>query len=588
MLFFLISGLVHSQKFDKVFEHEIDRSFMKFLDGVTAEFSITPSGKYLVIATEEYVKLIDDAGREIFTYDCIPKANTKAGLGADIFGGKIGSMLENIKLDEGSAFWMFEDDNIMIVLDWNLDNNIVLGYDLSTGEKIWEQTGYRYTPGKDGQLAAVLAASALTAVANESLSMASIMGAEAFRSIHSDMHSREGTGNVRAKAFISPMPGTDCFLLTHKDGISSINKMTGEEEWNYDERPLKIGEVTMIPGHDDVFLSNYSPNFFLKSESYLVRLDLESGEEIAMVDYKGDFTENQISFIDNMYLIDGFGIEAYDLGTDEMLYEVIPKDEYEESTQIKAVKAEKDFIYPSNAWFDKENFYYSRSSGDTKEKWVSAYNIKSGKQLWKSDMMDSEIEICGLSENNIVIKQFGIGKNFFMNLSKKSGEVTAGPVKIKQNLMVDERKPWLFISEKYVIHNGKKRLHFLNKNDLTEAKAVKTKKAKVGELKAMDLLPDGLIMVGSEGVAFYDRDGNFENRVKIKSVNRALWTPEYILVITEGNVFKSGNIFAINIQDQKMVDEIEIADMTIFSPELDHFLRADDKKDSILKFYTIR
>ena len=190
-------------------------------------------------------------------------------------------------------------------MDWNLEDNLLIGYDLNTGEKLWERNEYRYSPGKDKQLAMILAASAVSTVASQSLSMGAIMAEGAFTAIHTDMVSGKGFGSKRARAFITPLPETDDFLLTHSEGITSINKKTGEENWTYDKRPLKIGQAEVLPDYNEIMLVNYnpkaitnsktnfSPNYFIK-QGYVLRLDVDSGEELAKVDFKGSFAPNRL------------------------------------------------------------------------------------------------------------------------------------------------------------------------------------------------------------------------------------------------------------------------------------------------------
>ena len=585
-LFFSIVSL-EAQDFQKVYEYELKRSMESLLKGNQTEVEISPSGDYVMMAAENHVKAINKDGELIFSHGCVPKVNSEASLASDLIGGEMGRMISSVKLDEGNGFWLFEDDGLMLVLDWNLDENHLIGYDLNTGEELWKRDEYRYTPGKDGQLAAVLAATALSTVASETYSMAAIQSAAAFSSIHTDLTSREGIGSERARAFITPLPGTGDFLLTNEKGITSIDKRTGEENWTYDERPLKIGEAVVLPDGEDVFLVNYSPDFFLNSDGYLVRLDLETGEEKAMIDFKGSFSSGRIYFLEDRFILDYFGPEVYDLETNELVYEAIPREEYEEDKKVKAVKLEKDFINPSASWYDEDKIFYSRSDGSTTKKWVMAHDLETGEKLWQTEEMDKTMEIADQKDEVLLIKEFGIGKNFFTNLAKSDGKIASGPVKVKQPLMVEERKPWLFTTEEHLVHNGNK-LYFLNKETLEEEKAVKLKKAKIGEVYAMDLLPTGFVMVGEKGIAFYDRRGNFQERIKINGVSRGLWTDDYLLAITEGNLIASGDIHMISIKNRKKVAEMEVSDLTVFSPNLDHVLRANNASATKLELYAIK
>ncbi|NBC58809.1 MAG: PQQ-binding-like beta-propeller repeat protein [Bacteroidetes bacterium] len=587
----------HAQQFKKKYDYDIERSFGSLLKNDLTEFEISPNGNHVMMLTSEYVKILNKDGNEIFNYQCVPKTNSKSSLFSDLIGGEIGRMISNIRLDEGNGFWLYEKENLIIILDWNLDKNLIMGFDLTTGEKLWEVDKYRYTPGKDEQLGLVLAATAASAVASQSFSMGAILAEEAFKSIQTEALSRDGFGSKRAGAFITPLPGTDDFLLTHSEGISSINKKTGIENWTYDKRPLKIGEAKVLKDYNEVMLvnynpkaitdskTNYSPNYFIK-DGYLVRLDLNTGKENAKVDVKGSFSKNRIHILENMYIVDFFGPEAYDLKTNKLVYEAISQETYEEDKKIKTVKLEKDWVKPSKSVFDGNYIYYVRSDFNTKGKWIYAHDIKTGEKVWQTNELDDTASIEDITDETLLIKEFGIGKNFFTNIDKSTGEILFGPVKVKQPLMVDKRKPWLFTTQNHLVHNGK-RLYFLDKETLEEEKDIKLKKAKIGDVYAMDLLSSGFIMVGDKGVAFYDRAGNFQSNLKIKNVERSLWTDDYMLLMTEGNLLSSGDIYVINIDQQKQVDKMEISDMTVFSSNLNHVIKADSDVDTRLEFYSI-
>ncbi|QCK15619.1 PQQ-binding-like beta-propeller repeat protein [Mangrovivirga cuniculi] len=597
-IFLILNQGLTAQEFVKVYEHNIDRPLGTLINGELTDFEISPSGDYVMMLTSEYVKTLNRDGDVIFEYRCVPKTNTGSSVLSNVIGGEVGKMISNIKLDEGNGFWLYEDENLMLVLDWNLEQNLVMAFDLATGEKLWETDDYRYTPGQDKQLAAIMAATAVSAVASQSYSMGAIMADATFTSIHTDMTSREGIGSKRAMAFITPLPGTNDFLLTNKDGITSINKKTGQKNWTYDKRPLKIGEAKVISQHDEILLVNnnpafltnselnYNPNYFIK-QGYVVRLDINTGEEKAKVDFKGSFKPGRVYVLKDIYILDYFGPEAYDLETNELIYEAISKEEYAEDKTVKTVKLEKDWINPSKSVYDGERIYYVRSDFTTVKKRIMGHDIKTGEKLWQTDEMDKTTGIVDQTEGGLLIKEFGIGKNFFTKIDKSTGEILAGPVKIKQPVLIDDRKPWLFTTENHIVHNGT-RLYFLDKETLKEEKDVKLKKAKIGDVYAMDLLPTGFVMVGEKGVAFYDRQGNFESNIKINNVERGLWTDNYMLAITEGNIIRSGDIHMISIDNQKEVDEMRVSDLTVFSPNLNHVIRANNKLDSRLEFYSIK
>jgi hypothetical protein len=96
------------------------------------------------------------------------------------------------------------------------------------------------------------------------------------------------------------------------------------------------------------------------------------------------------------------------------------------------------------------------------------------------------------------------------------------------------------------------------------------------------------MMIGVDGAAFYDKAGNFENRIKIKEVQSGVWNNDFLVVFTAGNVFKSGDIITIDASDKKLVDEVKQSDLVVFSPALDHCIMVDKKRDTELNLYAVQ
>ncbi|MGK7393413.1 MAG: hypothetical protein ACNS62_02530 [Candidatus Cyclobacteriaceae bacterium M3_2C_046] len=89
LLFLLLFGLYisHAQNFKQVYQHQVDQPFIKLVGEEDMDFHIAASGKFLVMGTNEWIKVLDSKGEMLFNYTCLPKSNDKTRLAAQFFEG---------------------------------------------------------------------------------------------------------------------------------------------------------------------------------------------------------------------------------------------------------------------------------------------------------------------------------------------------------------------------------------------------------------------------------------------------------------------------------------------------------------------
>ena len=596
-LLLLFAGtMLHAQKFNKIYEHKIDVPFYKLFEGGDMDFHISNSGEHVVIGTDDWIKVLDGSGQLLFKQECINKSNKKSNLLGDVVGGEAGALISNVKLNEGTGFWIFEDQGVIVLLDWNFDKNILIGYDLNSGEKLWETDQYRYTPGEDKQIASILAATVASAVAYETFSAASIITAEAFNEIQYDMATVDGYGSQRARAFITPMGASGQFLLTNEKGFTSLNISDGAENWTYDNPSFKIGQYLKVPGQDEIILINNSPNFLGGSgKKLMVKINSNSGEVLFEKEHSAKFFPNRTYIIDNKLVLDYWGAEVFDVTTGEKLFATA-----DEKAMTRRLAFLPDEFVPPPVWIENDVMYagHSKISGlqypnlpTMKKPQFSAFDFNTGDKIWTTDdKYKKTTEIKEVAKERVILnRDGGFNKIFFMSLSKEDGSVVQDEQKFKVTLFGgghdDEA---FFITDQHIVtHDGTKIMHMIDKETLKESKKINTKDAKIGNMMSMDVLRDKMLVIGEKGVAFYDKtSGDLLGATKINDIVSGVWNEDNLMLFTEKG--RDEAVVVFNLASEQITDTRELKDLVIMSPDLKHWVMVDKKRDTDIDFFAIK
>ena len=595
LLLFFAGAVLHAQEFSKVYEHQIDAPFFKIFEDGAMDFHISNTGEYMVMGTDEWIKVLDGNGKLLFNEDCINKSNKGGKLLGSVVGGTEGALISNVKLNEGTGFWLFEDQEMIVLLDWNFDTNRLMGYDLTTGEKLWETEDYRYTPGEDKQIATILAATVASAVAYESFSAASIIAAETFNQIQYDVATVDGHGSQKARAFITPMGASGEFLLTNEKGVTSLNIADGTENWTYGNTSFKIGQYLKVPDKDEIILINNAPNFLGGSgEKLMVKINSSTGDVLFEKEHSAKFFPNRAYIIDGKLILDYWGAEVFDVATGEKLYATAD----EKAMNRRLAFLPEEFV-PPPVWIENDVLYAGQSqiSGlqypnlpTMKKPQFSAYDFKTGEILWTTDdKYNKTTEIKDLTQERIILhREGGFNKVFFSSLSKEDGSLVQDEEKFKVTLFGDRDDEAYFFTEDYIItHDGSKIMHLIDKETLKESKRINTKDAKIGNMMSMDVLQDQILVIGEKGVAFYDKtEGNLIGSTEVKDVESAVWNEDYLMVFTDEG--RDGTVVNFNMDSHQMTDTRELTDLVIFSPNLKHWVMVDKKRDTDINLFAVK
>lgn len=579
-----------AQGLEKRYSAQIEASFYSLFGKDDMDFHISSSGKYLVMGTDEWIKILDESGVKMIDYSCLPKSNKGLGIASSFAEGATGGLISNVRLNEGTGFWLFENEGVIVLLDWNLTNNKLIGYDLSSGDKLWEKSEYRYTPGEDKQLASILASTVASSIAYETFSVGSIIASDVFRQIQYDVVNVEGYGSKRARAFITPIYNLGAFLLTNEKGISCLDIKTGEEKWTYAKRKIKIGDNLKVPGKNELILINNNPNFLNigSGEKMLVKLNTETGEELFYAEHSAKFYPNRASIHGERLILDYWGAEIFDLSSGKVVFRTAD----EQAMKTRLALLPKEFV-PPPVWHHNGNLIagHIKLNGNRypnliyKKPDFSAYDLKTGEKLWTSDVKIKKTHtIKEVTDKQIILSRGALAKSVFMSLSTEKGKLVSDEVKIKQSLLPGNMDPLLFVTDNHIItHDGKKVMSFIDIATLKEEKDINTKDANVGKLLSMDVLTDKIILIGEKGVAFYSKSqGDLLSSHEIKNIESSIWNEDYLVTYTKDEMI------TFKVDTEQVIDTRPQADLIIASPNLKNWVLVDKKLDTQVALYDVK
>lgn len=425
---------------------------IRLVEKEDAELYLAGNGQYMVRNTSEFFELISGNSGEVLAGGEHIKKNNKSFKIAALFAGdgRKGQLIEDISFNEGAGFYAFEEENVVLFLDWNLDQNILKAFDAETGEKLWESDQYRFSPGKDKQMAAVLATIAVGNVAHNTFSLSAMMAEGVFRSIKNQQTSNYGSHTARA--FITPLEGTGSFMLKTGQKHSCLDIKTGEEKWAYDDYPVNIAYHQMVPGKKEVVLVNFNPSYWKKSENLIFKLDTETGEELLRIENLNNYVEDRTFIEGDRLVLDYYGAEVYDLTSGERTLLTIDEKIVKANSTLMSIMGEdgerQTTALTTPSWMENGILYTGIDKrggkvypifGSSRNPQFDAYDLQKGDKLWTTSEQQRGSKIIGINERDLVLESLkGLNKSYLVALDKEKGEARHETDKMKQYLFRDD------------------------------------------------------------------------------------------------------------------------------------------------------
>lgn len=574
-LFLLSFSAIFGQSFNKVYEKQNNEGLFNFVKEEKGSYYLAHSGEYLIMNSPGQFGIVDGNTGELITSGKHLEKDKGAQLISNIMYGKTpGFMADGEALKESSGFYVFQDEKVVVFLDWTLDKNIIKAFDLKTGKKIWETNRYRYTPEKNDQMASVLATIAFNKAVGGEIVRSGTTPSGAYYEIETDLY-QQSVGSKDAQAFITPMEGTGNFLLKVQKKHVCLDIKTGEEKWMYDGYPINIAENYMIKDNKEMVLVNFNPRYFGKSENLIIKLDTKTGEELVRIKPMTNFVENRTYVTENRLVTDYYGIEMYDLNTGKRILSNIDERIIKARNTMAALGDENNsgvLSYPS---FVENGILYTGTSrigrqihpmkAGGRNITVYAYDTETGKEIWSTQKPEHKSQMVDLTDKYLILKyQKGLNKHVFYGMDKETGKITGESDKIKQYLL--RNGAGYIVSGNSVFISGKRGIYVYNLNTWKEVSELDTKKADIGKLQAMSLMKNGLFVVGDDGVGFYDEKGKHLKSLIVEDIEGTVWSDKLLMAFT------GDEIIAVDLEDMIRLDNLTRKEAVLYSVNLKHWL----------------
>lgn len=581
---FHISTKSSCQTFEKVYEYTEDQSFIQLFEKEEAEYYLSGNGHYMVSNTSEAFAIISGKTGEQLTGGKHLKKNNKTAKLASLFVAdrRNSQLIEDVSFNEGAGFFVFEEQGVVLFLDWNLEQNILKAFHAETGEKLWEREEYRFSPGKDKQLAAVLATIAVGKIADQTFSLSTMMAEGVFRSFKNKQTS--SYGSQTARAFITPLEGTGRFLLKAGKQHVCLDIQTGEEKWVYDDYPLNIAWHGMVPGKKEIVLVNFNPSYWKKSENLIFNLHTETGEENYRIKNLNNYVEDRTYIEGDRLVLDYYGAEVYDLNSGEQVLLTIDERIVKANKALMSIMGEdgqrQTTALSIPSWVGDGILYTGTEErgnrvypilGSSRNPQFTAYELQTGNEIWITPEHQRGSNIMGMNDRDLILEsRKGFNKIYLVAVDKRKGETRHETETMKQYLFRDNAGH--LVGEDKILSSTKDGILLFDEENLAHEKTLDVKAANIGKAQAFGLMPGGFFVVADKGVGFYDEKGEYTSTIKVKKVQSALWN-EQVLVVMNKNT-----LVAIDLNQRKAAVPLPLTETALSSYNLKHWLFHENNK----------
>lgn len=537
ILFILLSPLLSiSQELKFKYKRELSENTMDiFVDAKLRQFYMTPDGSRLLLNSESgyFIYDLENQGKLIGEGDHVLKSNfvtreTTNGV---------------INLEEGVEYHVFEEENVVVFLDWNLTKNIVKVIDLNTGKELFVLDNYRFTTSADKQILKAVASVAATQVTQEALLNSGINAGTLGMSALSTGVTQSQYNSAGFSTYATPLEKAGKLMVKTKAGLICLSVTSGKELWTYKSN-ITIGFAGM-PDANSVVLVNFQSDTFKKNERLIVKLDLETGSELWRAEPLNKFKENRTYLVGDRLICDYFGAEVFDLNSGkQILLSIHPKagkssnimssfmansDGSRSSSSISSPSLVHDYYLYTSTWKNGPRDFPNDGSGKAS---FQKYDLKTGEKVWEAQKIAKGVDIAAFADDThlFVRKGKAFGKSSLFVLSSKTGKVETETDDIDG--FVYRQGAGDVLTDKYLYRSGKKNIYVFDRKNWKIIGEFNEKDAKIGKLQASTQAGNNLLLIGDKGIAFFSPDGQLLNSTNLNVVS-ATWNSRKLFAFTD-------------------------------------------------------
>ncbi|MEM6526149.1 MAG: PQQ-binding-like beta-propeller repeat protein [Bacteroidota bacterium] len=514
-----------SQELKLKYKQELsDKAMDIFVDAKLRQFYMTATGDRLLLNSESgyFVYDLQNQGKLIGEGDHVVKSNFVTRE----------STSGTVNLEEGVEYHVFEEENIVIFLDWNLTKNVVKALDLTTGKELFVLDNYRFTTSADKQVLKALASVTATQVTQEALLNSGINAGTVGMTVLSTGVTQSQYNSAGFSTYATPLEEASKLLVKTEAGLTCLSVSSGKELWTY-KSDITIGFAGM-PDSKSLVLVNFQSDTFKKNERLIVKLDLETGNELWRVEPLNKFKENRTYLVGNRLICDYFGAEVFDLNTGKQLLLSIHPKAGKSSNLMSSFMANNDgsrssasisspslvhnnYLYTST-WKNGPRDFPNDGSGKAS---FQKYDLRTGEKLWEASKIAKGVDIAFADDSHLFVRKGkAFGKSSLFVLNAQTGKVQTETDNIDG--FVYRQGASDILTDKYLYRSGKKSIYAFDKQNWKVVGEFDGRDAKIGKLQASGQAGDNLMLIGDKGVAFFSPQGKLINSANL-NIATAMW-----------------------------------------------------------------
>ncbi|MEM9986081.1 MAG: PQQ-binding-like beta-propeller repeat protein [Bacteroidota bacterium] len=548
-LFVLLATLAMAQPLQPVFNQSFEPSFFDyFRSSGQKNFYLSPDASQIMVNSDlGYTLLSGSDGQVIAQGEHVEKVNALSASMLGILRNRSlnrSDAIENVRFDEGTEYLIFEEEGVVVFLDWNVSQNIVKAVSLKDGQELWRTEKYRFSSSSKEQYVDLALSMAFNMRLNRTQPRDIAAKNVRLQGYGEGVQTSNYASDI-ALGFLTPLPGFQSFMLLLTDGTYvTLDLLTGAEKWTYQD-PLNIG-FSEISEAGDLIIVNFNSSYLQKNERLILKLNPETGEEIWRTSHLANFRQGRTHLSGNRLICDYYGAEVFDLTTGERVFLTVDEKVIKTQNRMTVVfnsggeggRGTEAIASPSVILGDRlygsvfkqgKRAFANDGSGKAI---VQAFDLASGRLLWESDKLKAGTDLSFASEDQVFVRQGkAFGKSALMVLEAKSGRLL-GETETIDGFIYREGAGDI-LTDDYLYRGGKKSVYAFDQDNLKLEHEFDTRKLSVGKLDVMLPAGEQLMTIGTKGMAFFSGESGQKNAVETSRVYGSYWNDRHAFLFLQ-------------------------------------------------------
>ncbi|MBW3469820.1 PQQ-binding-like beta-propeller repeat protein [Arthrospiribacter ruber] len=510
------------------------------------------------------------------------------------YRNKVGRSIPRVGVTEGSAFLLFEQEEIFLQFDYTLTYTTATAFDLKNGEEQWVKNDLDIGISTVESIYQILSNAQRLRQDEETLSEATFSAATGMNTISKKNNipvSYVGH-DERLNKLITYLPEKNAIAVNGKDGLQLLGVKSGEVLWQQAELKGGLGEVFYEPNNDLIIAIRVSQTELqnIAGRPEVQALNAENGDLLWSLKYSGDFIPGTAFVRENVLLLPYFGLTLIDITTGEEMEGDVKEGMQRHRRMYRNMSVLGAGGEEGNTLGDNSSYPLVDENGiihyvvgmqggkhidpDGSRKSYLQIDFNTGEIVLQEDRIarqNNRVIQEELTEDLLYLKMTnGLSGSYIVALDTKTGQIAFETEKVSNRLGTDF-DPFVLDGDK-IVDASSKGIHTYDSKTGESISTVSYKKFEVGRLKNQIAFDNGLILIGTDGVAIADNEGDVQTMFEgVKEIKDLRLTDKEIWMVEKDRFFRVGTAPIEILEEVKFEKDENV----FFSPEGTYLVRVD-------------